>query len=110
MSQRNCEETDLLSCLGVEILSLSASYVAVALPFPQFALLHSDRVQLSLITMVGNCGRVALPVSLVRPRLSGSLEDYTTVHYLMLWARNSNCHAWVQVFQVAEPLITWTRR
>jgi hypothetical protein len=45
------------SCPGVEFLSFPPSCVAIALPFPQFALLHSvPRVHPSLITILGNCG------------------------------------------------------
>jgi hypothetical protein len=44
-------------CLVVEFLSLPR----VALPCPQFALLHSVTfVQLRLITIFGNCGCVAV--------------------------------------------------
>jgi hypothetical protein len=57
MRQRNCEKTDLLSFLGAEFLNLPRH----ALPFPQFALLYSvPRVQLSLITILGNYCCVAV--------------------------------------------------
>jgi hypothetical protein len=57
MLQRNCEKTGLLRCMEVEFLSLPP----VALPFPQSALLNSiPRVQLRLITFLGNFGCVAV--------------------------------------------------
>jgi hypothetical protein len=47
----------MLCCLEVEFLV----FLRIVLPFPQFALLHSVTcVQLRLITILGNCGCVAV--------------------------------------------------
>jgi hypothetical protein len=54
-------ENWLAQLRGSWVSESSASRVAIALPFPRFELLRLfPRVQLSLITILGNCGCVAV--------------------------------------------------
>jgi hypothetical protein len=77
----NCAATQLwedwLAQLpGSWLSQSSASCVAIALPFPKFALLHSvPHVQLSLITILGNCGCVAITSFLGVPSPWRSIKE-----------------------------------
>jgi hypothetical protein len=58
-----------LACSVAWRLSFSV-FPRVALPFPQFALLHSATcVQLRLITILGNCGCARLPFPWCAPAI-----------------------------------------
>jgi hypothetical protein len=67
---------------GSWVFQSSASCAAIALPFPQFALLYSvPRVQLSLITIVRNCG-CQFPWSSVALHLIHEIESWQFNHYI----------------------------
>jgi hypothetical protein len=85
MRQSNCEKTGMLSCLEVEFLSLPR----VALLFLKFALLHSvPHVQLSLVTILRNCGCIAVAILLGVPlplhAFVSSMPTTHSIHHRLL--------------------------
>jgi hypothetical protein len=75
-----------LACSVAWKLSFSVS-PRVALPFPQFALLHSlTCVKLRLLTILGNCGCVGVASFLsVPPVLQYVAAGFTAGHELIAW-------------------------